>query len=271
MLPLQLVLRPERAESAWPSPPRTHARKRRNSVSSLTRRASNPRCRTPLVLCSVQQSNGSPPPKTFSRRRSRHLVIRQSPWMTLDGLSISDLPLVFIHYCSSVVEAVVSTTTAIAQSVYETASTMLQSWWSGKHEEEDTTTLEVVERQSYEGIDDILAENNRLKRMLEFAMTSHVIMNEATSVLEDGADLWMKRAEDVVDAKVHEAEQERDALTLQLEGLQEQLEDKDQEIERLRDGFVWATENLNAKEDQICELYERLEHYEVHLKAAKVV
>jgi hypothetical protein len=116
---------------------------------------------------------------------------------------------------------------------------MLQHWWSGKQEDE-TASMEVVECQptaELQGIDDILEENNRLKRILEFAMTSHVIMNEATSILEDGAELWIKQAEEVVDAKVHEAEQQRDALALELEGLQEQLGDKDQEIERLRDGF----------------------------------
>ncbi|KAG6964598.1 hypothetical protein JG687_00005884 [Phytophthora cactorum] len=64
---------------------------------------------------------------------------------------------------------------------------------------------------------------------------------------------------------------EKDEAPLQLEELQEQLEDKDQEIERLRDGYVWATENLNTKEDEICELHERLEHYKALLKAAKVV
>jgi hypothetical protein len=32
-------------------------------------------------------------------------------------------------------------------------------------------------------------------------------------------------------------------------------------------GAVWATENLNAKEDEICELHERLERYEALLKA----
>ncbi|KAG6618743.1 kinesin-like protein [Phytophthora cinnamomi] len=131
-------------------------------------------------------------------------------------------------------------------------------------------SLEVVECQpentALTAIDDILEENNRLKRMLEFAMTSHVIMNEVTTMIEDSADLWMKRAEDAVGVKVNEAEQERDTLALQLEELQEQLGDKDQEIERLRDGFVWATENLNAKEDEIYELHERLEHYEALLK-----
>ncbi|KAF4029480.1 hypothetical protein GN244_ATG18810 [Phytophthora infestans] len=156
----------------------------------------------------------------------------------------------FIHYCSTVVKTVLSTTTVIAQGLYETASTMLLNWWSGKQEDEDT--LEVVERQSTMTQGDfnvILEENNRLKRMIKFAVSSHAIMNEATSILEDGADLWVKRA-DVVDAK---------------------LKDKDQEIERLQDGYVWATENLNTKEDEICELHERLEHYEALLKAAKVV
>ncbi|EEY66300.1 uncharacterized protein PITG_03859 [Phytophthora infestans T30-4] len=127
----------------------------------------------------------------------------------------------FIHYCSTVVKTVLSTTTVIAQGLYETASTMLLNWWSGKQEDEDT--LEVVERQSTMTQGDfnvILEENNRLKRMIKFAVSSHAIMNEATSILEDGADLWVKRA-DVVDAKVLEAEQERDALTLQLEEYQE--------------------------------------------------
>ncbi|ETM99232.1 hypothetical protein PPTG_18964 [Phytophthora nicotianae INRA-310] len=257
MLPLQLVLRPERNDCAWPSPPRIHARKSR---SILTRRVSN---RAPLV-CSVQQSYLSPPtPKTF-RRRSRHLAISQSSWATRDGLNA------FIHYWSTVVKTVVSTTTAIAQSLYETASTTLQNWWNGK-QEGDVISLEAVERESStQDLNDILEENNRLKRMIKFAVSSHAIMNEATSILEDGADLCVKRAGDVVDIKVHEV-QERDALTLQLEELQEQLEDKDQEIERLRDGYVWATENLNTKEDEICELHERLEHYETLLKSAKVV
>ncbi|EGZ28788.1 hypothetical protein PHYSODRAFT_440235, partial [Phytophthora sojae] len=125
-----------------------------------------------------------------------------------------------IHFCSTMIETVVSTTTTIAHTVFDT----LQSWWNGD-QVDDTLSLEVVERKpevgSPKGIDDILEENNRLKRMLEFAMTSHVIMNEATTMLEDSADLWMKQAEDAVGAKVHEAEQERDALALQLEGLQE--------------------------------------------------
>ncbi|OWZ23500.1 hypothetical protein PHMEG_0001599 [Phytophthora megakarya] len=115
---------------------------------------------------------------------------------------------------------------------------MLQHWWSGQ-QEDDTTTLAIVECQPNEmrGIDDILEENDRLKRMLEFAMASHVIMNEATNILEDGANIGMKRAEEVVDAKLQAAEQERHALALQLEEFREQLSDKDHEIERLRDGF----------------------------------
>ncbi|KAF1794497.1 Kinesin-like protein [Phytophthora cactorum] len=217
-------------ESAWPRPPPIHARKGRNSTSAHTRR--RPRCRTPLTLCSTQQSYRSPPTPKTSRCRSRHLAIYQSPWMTTDGLNS------FIHYCSTVVKVVVSTMTAIAQTLYETASTMLQSWWRGK-QEDDTISLEVVERQStaMQDINEILEENNRLKRMIKFAMSSHVIMNEATIMLQDGADLSTKPAEDVVDVKVHEVELERDALALQLEELQEQLEDKDQEIERLRDGY----------------------------------
>ncbi|GMF49965.1 unnamed protein product [Phytophthora fragariaefolia] len=237
MLPLQLVLRPERDECAWPSPPRTHAKKRRNSASSPTRRA-NPRLsRTPLVLCSSQQSYRSSTTKSISpRRRSRHITLHYDPWMAMRNLGILDIPRVCFHVCSTVIEAVISKTTIIAHSVLDT----LQSWWSGG-QVNDSTSLEIVERQSEDaaikGVHDILEENSRLKRMLEFAMTSHVIMNEATTMLEDSADLWMKRAEDAVGAKVHEAEQERDSLAVQLGGLQEQLFDKDQEIERLRDGF----------------------------------
>ncbi|GMF16114.1 unnamed protein product [Phytophthora lilii] len=153
-------------------------------------------------------------------------------WMAMDNLRFSDFPRLCMHVCSTAIEAVVSTTRAIAHTILDTATTMLQSWWSGYHKD-DSTSLEVVERlpKDPQGIDDILEENNRLKRMLEFAMTSHVIMNEATCMLEDGAELWMKQAEDVIDAKVHEAEKDRDALALRLEGVHEQLSDRDQEIE----------------------------------------
>ncbi|KAH7479585.1 hypothetical protein PRNP1_008626 [Phytophthora ramorum] len=186
------------------------------------------------------------------------------------GSSVLDLPRV----CINLFEAAVSTAASIAQTVIDTASTVLLRWWSGD-KEDDSSTLETVERQTkdVQDLDDIVEENNRLKRMLEFAMTSHVIMNEATSMLEDNADFWMKRAEDIVVAKVQEAEAERNALALQFEGLQEQLGEKEQEIERLRDGFVWSTESLNAKEDEICELHEQLERYEALLKVlqAKVL
>lgn len=233
MLPLQLVLRSERAESAWPSPPRPQVRKRRSS-SSLFRRTSNSR----LLLYSAQQIRSPPTPKTSPRRRSRHFTDRQKLWITREDIRLSDLPHIFIHYCSTVVETIVSTTVTIVHNVYETASTMLQNWWSG-YQETETASLEVVEYQYNErqDIDNILEENNRLKRMLEFAMTSHVLMNEATNMLENGVDTWMERAEEVVDAKILKAEQERDALTLQFEELQEQLDDKDQEIDRLRDDF----------------------------------
>ncbi|KAK1947831.1 hypothetical protein P3T76_000121 [Phytophthora citrophthora] len=262
-----LVLHSERAESAWPSPPRPQVRKRRSS-SSLFRRTSNPR----WLLCSAQQIRSPPTPKTFSRRRSRHFADRQKLWITREGIRLVDLPRIFTHYCSTLVETIISTTATIVHNVYETASTLLQNWWGGD-QDIDTTSLEVVEYQSTEthDIDDILEENNRLKRILEFAMTSHVLMNEATNMLENGVDAWMKQAEEVVDAKVQEAEQERDALTRQFEELQEQLDDKDQEIKRLLDDFVWATESLNTKEDEICELHERLEQYEALLKAAKLV
>ncbi|KAF4321627.1 hypothetical protein BBO99_00000736 [Phytophthora kernoviae] len=152
---------------------------------------------------------------------------------------------------------------------------MLQRWW-GQSKEADSLALDVIELQPTEqqNMHGILEENERLKCMLEIAMTSHLIMNGATNMLDERAEHWMKRTVDAVDAKVHQAEQQRDALTLELKDLQDKLGDKDQEIERLRDGFVWATENLNTKEDEICELQERLDRYEALLKVldgAKVV
>lgn len=77
-----------------------------------------------------------------------------------------DIPRVFIHFCSTLVEVVVSTTTTIAHNMYDAATVALKSWW-GYAGGNNETGLEVVERKPTEqqNLHDILEENDRLKRM----------------------------------------------------------------------------------------------------------
>ncbi|RLN02299.1 hypothetical protein BBJ28_00003985 [Nothophytophthora sp. Chile5] len=142
-----------------------------------------------------------------------------------------------------------------------------------RNQEDHTITLELVERppESRQDLQDVVAENDRLKHTLNFALASHLMMTEATGALDQSAAFWMKRVEEAVALRLQQAEQQRDALTLQFAGLQERLDDKDQEIERLSHGFVWATESLNAKQDEICELQERLGRYEALLEAQEPI
>nr|CCA14207.1 kinesinlike protein putative [Albugo laibachii Nc14] len=76
--------------------------------------------------------------------------------------------------------------------------------------------------------------------------------------------------------QVRELKETDEELTLQIQVLTEERDtarqneellftesiEKDQEIERIRDGYVWVTDRMNAKEDELAELQEQLERYQ---------
>ncbi|OQS07958.1 kinesin [Thraustotheca clavata] len=75
-------------------------------------------------------------------------------------------------------------------------------------------------------------------------------------------------------------EEQEEELTLQLQVVTEERDsarqkeeilffentEKDQEIERIRDGYVWVTDRMNSKEDELAELQEQLEKYQSLLR-----
>ncbi|TMW68509.1 hypothetical protein Poli38472_005977 [Pythium oligandrum] len=60
--------------------------------------------------------------------------------------------------------------------------------------------------------------------------------------------------------------EERDAARLKEEQLFGENNEKDQEIERIRDGYVWVTDRMNSKEDELAEMQEQLEKYQALLQ-----
>ncbi|OQS01578.1 kinesin-like protein [Achlya hypogyna] len=75
-------------------------------------------------------------------------------------------------------------------------------------------------------------------------------------------------------------EEQEEELTLQLQVVTEERDsarqkeeilffenaEKDQEIERIRDGYVWVTDRMNNKEDELAELQEQIEKYQSLLR-----
>ncbi|KAF0700470.1 Aste57867_8999 [Aphanomyces stellatus] len=61
---------------------------------------------------------------------------------------------------------------------------------------------------------------------------------------------------------------ERDSARQKEEQLFTENAEKEQEIERIRDGYVWVTDRMNNKEDELAELQEQLEKYQSLLKLA---
>ncbi|KAL7680960.1 putative kinesin-like protein [Plasmopara halstedii] len=55
---------------------------------------------------------------------------------------------------------------------------------------------------------------------------------------------------------------ERDSARQKEEQLFAETNEKDQEIERIRDGYVWVTDRMNLKEDELSELHDQLERYQ---------
>ncbi|ETW06755.1 hypothetical protein H310_02917 [Aphanomyces invadans] len=61
---------------------------------------------------------------------------------------------------------------------------------------------------------------------------------------------------------------ERDSARQKEEQLFVENAEKEQEIERIRDGYVWVTDRMNNKEDELAELQDQVEKYQSLLKLA---
>ncbi|KAF4321628.1 hypothetical protein BBO99_00000735 [Phytophthora kernoviae] len=72
----------------------------------------------------------------------------------------------------------------------------------------------------------------------------------------------LEEAEEELQLQLQVVTDERDSARQKEEQLFTETNEKDQEIERIRDGYVWVTDRMNSKEDELSELQEQLERYQ---------
>ncbi|KAL4111082.1 hypothetical protein PRIC1_002763 [Phytophthora ramorum] len=81
----------------------------------------------------------------------------------------------------------------------------------------------------------------------------------------------LEEAEEELQLQLQVVTEKRDSARQKEEQLFAVTNEKDQEIERIRDGYVWVTDRMNSKEDELSELQEQLERYQslLEMKGAK--
>ncbi|ETP00477.1 hypothetical protein F441_22107 [Phytophthora nicotianae CJ01A1] len=72
----------------------------------------------------------------------------------------------------------------------------------------------------------------------------------------------LEETEEELQLQLQVVTDERDSARQKEEQLFAETNEKDQEIERIRDGYVWVTDRMNSKEDELNELQEQLERYQ---------
>ncbi|EEY66299.1 kinesin-like protein [Phytophthora infestans T30-4] len=72
----------------------------------------------------------------------------------------------------------------------------------------------------------------------------------------------LEETEEELQLQLQVVTDERDSARQKEEQLFAETNEKDQEIERIRDGYVWVTDRMNSKEDELSELQEQLERYQ---------
>ncbi|OWZ23501.1 Kinesin [Phytophthora megakarya] len=72
----------------------------------------------------------------------------------------------------------------------------------------------------------------------------------------------LEETEEELQLQLQVVTDERDSARQKEEQLFAETYEKDQEIERIRDGYVWVTDRMNSKEDELSELQEQLERYQ---------
>jgi hypothetical protein len=76
--------------------------------------------------------------------------------------------------------------------------------------------------------------------------------------------------EEELNLQIQVLTEERDTARQKEEQLFVENSEKEQEIERIRDGYVWVTDRMNSKEDELVELQEQLEKYQSLLKMTSI-
>ncbi|EQC31848.1 hypothetical protein, variant 1 [Saprolegnia diclina VS20] len=111
------------------------------------------------------------------------------------------------------------------------------------------------------------ADNERLEA--KFAAADEKVRVLDTKLLEATATIEslqrekkaLEELEEELNLQLQVVTEERDSARQKEEILFFENAEKDQEIERIRDGYVWVTDRMNNKEDELAELQEQIEKY----------
>ncbi|RHZ32957.1 hypothetical protein DYB26_009585 [Aphanomyces astaci] len=96
-------------------------------------------------------------------------------------------------------------------------------------------------------------------KQAEFALEVETLQKERKQLVEQEEELQLQ---------LQVVTDERDSARQKEEQLFVENAEKEQEIERIRDGYVWVTDRMNNKEDELAELQDQLEKYQSVLKLA---
>ncbi|KDO20892.1 hypothetical protein SPRG_14123 [Saprolegnia parasitica CBS 223.65] len=113
------------------------------------------------------------------------------------------------------------------------------------------------------------ADNERLEAKFAAADEKLRVLDakllEATATIESlqREKKQLEELEEELNLQLQVVTEERDSARQKEEILFFENAEKDQEIERIRDGYVWVTDRMNNKEDELAELQEQIENTKV--------
>ncbi|KAG7392671.1 hypothetical protein PHYPSEUDO_015059 [Phytophthora pseudosyringae] len=97
----------------------------------------------------------------------------------------------------------------------------------------------------------------------ELAASEEKVRQAEQTLLESAKRVKdLEETEEELQLQLQVVTDERDSARQKEEQLFAETNEKDHEIERIRDGYVWVTDRMNSKEDELSELQEQLERYQ---------
>ncbi|KAE9357798.1 hypothetical protein PR003_g1605 [Phytophthora rubi] len=161
-----------------------------------------------------------------------------------------------------------------AESEVQTQAQALSAGAEGNGTRSDNTESDAAARENERLL--LEAQTNDLRRLAELekteakvqslerelAATEEKARQTEQALLESAKRVKeLEETEEELQLQLQVVTDERDSARQKEEQLFAETNEKDQEIERIRDGYVWVTDRMNSKEDELSEMQEQLERY----------
>ncbi|KAE8876839.1 hypothetical protein PF011_g3664 [Phytophthora fragariae] len=161
-----------------------------------------------------------------------------------------------------------------AEAEVQTQAQALSAGAEGNGTRSDNTESDAAARENERLL--LEAQTNDLRRLAELekteakvqslerelAATEEKARQTEQALLESAKRVKeLEETEEELQLQLQVVTDERDSARQKEEQLFAETNEKDQEIERIRDGYVWVTDRMNSKEDELSEMQEQLERY----------